>query len=106
MSIATFTQHAHKAAQLRWTILQTLEVSGVIGAFLEVILATVRVAHPDVSLEDVTLEIAFLCGTGLVKTDLGGGRCAAMLTRAGRNFVAYKSSDIESIERPRVCASQ
>jgi len=86
---------------MRWLIILTLNNANPIGAYEELVLATVQAMYPDATALEVRRSLDYLSDRELVKlTKEPGGRWFADLTRYGTDIAEYTVDCDPGIARP------
>ena len=86
---------------MRWLIILTLQNAAPIGAYEELILATVQAMYPDSSALEVRRELNYLFERELIHlTKEPGGRWFSCLSRAGTDLAEYVVDCEPGIARP------
>lgn len=86
---------------MRWLVILTLHNASPIGAFEELVLATVQGMFPDATALEVRRVLDYLSDRGLVKLDKQpAGRWFADLTRYGTDLAEYTVECDAGIARP------
>ncbi len=86
---------------MRWMIILTLHNASPIGAFEELVLATVQAVYPDATALEVRRALDYLFDRELVKLDKQpSGRWFADLTRFGTDLAEYTVDCDSGIARP------
>lgn len=87
---------------MRWNILLTLNNARPIGAYEELVLATIQGIYPDASALELRRELDYLDDRKLVDlTKEPGGRWFAELTRLGVDIAEYTLDCEPGIARPK-----
>ena len=86
---------------IRWTILLTLNNARPVGAYEELVLATIQAVFPDATALEVRRELDYLADRSLVDiTKEPGGRWFGDLTRYGVDIAEYTVDCQPGIARP------
>jgi len=86
---------------MRWLIILTLNNASPIGAYEELVLATVQAMYPDATALEVRRALDYLSDRELVKLiKEPGGRWFADLTRYGTDLAEYTEDCDPGIARP------
>lgn len=87
---------------MRWNIILTLNNARPIGAYEELVLATIQGIYPDASILELKRELDYLDDRKLVDlTKEPGGRWFAELTRLGVDIAEYTLECEPGIARPK-----
>lgn len=94
-------QEKVRRESMRWLIILTLSNANPIGAYEELVLATVQAMYPDATALEVRRALDYLADRELVKLDKQpGGRWFADLTRFGTDIAEYTVDCDPGIARP------
>lgn len=86
---------------IRWTILLTLNNARPIGAYEELVLATIQAVYPDATALEIRRELDYLADRQLCQVvKEPGGRWFADLTRYGVDIAEYTVDCQPGIARP------
>lgn len=86
---------------MRWLVILTLSNASPIGAYEELVLATVQAMYPDATALEVRRVLDYLFDRDLIKlTKEPGGRWFADLTRFGTDLAEYTVDCDPGIARP------
>lgn len=86
---------------MRWMIILTLNNARPIGAYEELVLATIQAMYPDATALEVRRELDYLADRGLVELRKEpSGRWFADLTRYGTDLAEYTVECDAGIARP------
>ena len=86
---------------MRWYLLLTLHNARPLGAYTELVLATIQGIYPDASQKEVLNELEYLHVRELIKHERKpDGRYHSELTRWGVDIVEYTVSCEPGIQRP------
>lgn len=86
---------------MRWNILLTLNNARPVGAYEELVLATIQAIYPDATALELRREIDYLADRGLIAvTREPAGRWFVDLTRYGVDIAEYTIDCAPGIARP------
>lgn len=93
--------HKIRRESMRWYVLLTLYNASPVGAYEELILATMQGIYPDATQMEIRNQLDYLSDRDLVKLNKEpGGRWFADLTRVGTDVVEYTVPLEPGIARP------
>ncbi len=88
---------------IRWHLLQAVNLSRPVGIYTEPLLVIVRAVYPDATHHEVRLALGCVEGRGVVRGERGPrGRGGGGLTRTGIDFVEYNIDAQPGVARPKI----
>ncbi|MDP2432906.1 MAG: hypothetical protein Q8O33_12850 [Pseudomonadota bacterium] len=93
--------HKIRRESMRWYVLLTLYNASPVGAYEELILATMQGIYPDATQLEIRQQLDYLSDRALVRVDKQpSGRWFGDLTRCGTDVVEYTVALEPGIARP------